>query len=193
MSRSTIGDTLFTKTQQRVLGLLFGNPEKSYYSNELVRLAGVGKGSLLRELDKFCKAGLVTVARQGNQNHYQANAESPIFAELKGIVQKTFGVTEVVRASLATVMPKIEQAFIYGSLAKGTERASSDVDLLLVGDGLSYGDVMTLLEPAEQELARKINPTIYDTLDYTMRVDAKQSFITRVMQQPKLWLKGVES
>lgn len=189
MSNSSIGDALFTKTQQRMLGLLYGKPEQSFYLNELVRLAGVGKGSVSRELSKLVQAGLLTVERRGNQNHYQANSANPVFAELKAIVQKTFGVGDIIKTALATLLPQLELAFIYGSVAKGSEHAKSDVDIMLVGNDLSYGEVMELLHHAEQQLGRSINPTIYDSQEYIKRVDAKQSFITRVMDQPKLWLK----
>jgi len=189
MASSSIGDALFTKTQQRVLGLLYSKPEQSFYLNEIVRLAGMGKGAVSRELAKLTKAGLLTIMRRGNQSHYQANTDNPIFNELKVIVQKTFGVVDVLKTTLAMLLPDLELAFIYGSLAKGSEHASSDIDVLLVGDGLSYGEVMALLDSAEQMLGRTINPTLYSYEDFVMRVNAKQSFITRVMEQPKLWLK----
>lgn len=189
MNDSAIGDALFTKTQQRVLGLLYGKSEQSFYLNELVRLAGMGKGAVSRELTKLTAAGLLTVVRQGNQSHYQANAENPIFLELKAIIQKTFGVVGVLQMALATLLPQLELVFVYGSVAKGREHAKSDIDILLVGDDLSYEQVMTLLEYAEQQLGRTINPTLYDPQEYKTRMEAKQSFITRVMAQPKLWVK----
>ena len=190
MSRSAIGDALFTKTQQRVLGLLYGKPEQSYYLNEIVRLAAVGKGSVNRELDKLCAAGLLTVSRQGNQNHYQANANNPIFNELKAITQKTFGVVDIIKAALAPLLPQLNCAFIYGSVAQGTEHAGSDVDLMLVGDDMSYSEVMELLAPAEKQLGRTINPTLYTVAEFTDRKNSHQPFITRVIEQPKLWLMG---
>ena len=190
MSSSAIGDALFTKTQQRVLGLLYGKPEQSYYLNEIVRLAAVGKGSVNRELDKLCAAGLLTVSRQGNQNHYQANANNPIFYELKAITQKTFGVVDIIKAALAPLLPQLNCAFIYGSVAQGTEHAGSDIDLMLVGDDMSYSEVMELLAPAEKQLGRTINPTLYTVAEFTDRKNSHQPFITRVIEQPKLWLMG---
>jgi len=190
MSRSAIGDALFTKTQQRVLGLLYGKPEQSYYLNEIVRLAAVGKGSVNRELDKLCAAGLLTVSRQGNQNHYQANANNPIFNELKAITQKTFGVVDIIKAALAPLLPQLNCAFIYGSVAQGTEHAGSDIDLMLVGDDMSYSEVMELLAPAENQLGRTINPTLYTVAEFTDRKNSHQPFITRVIEQPKLWMVG---
>lgn len=187
---SAIGDALFTKTQQRVLGLLYGRPEQTFYLNEIVRLAAVGKGSVSRELEKLCAAGLLTVSRQGNQNHYQANANNPIFNELKAITQKTFGVVDIIKAALVPLLPQLSRAFIYGSVAQGTEHAGSDIDLMLVGDDISYSEVMDLLAPAEKQLGRTINPTLYTVAEFTDRKTNHQPFIQRVMEQPKLWLVG---
>jgi len=190
MSSSAIGDALFTKTQRRVLGLLYGKPERTYYLNEIVRLAAVGKGSVNRELEKLCSAGLLTVSRQGNQNHYQANADNPIFNELKAITQKTFGVVDIIKTALAPLLPQLSSAFIYGSIAQGTEHAASDIDLMLIGDNVSYSEIMGLLAPAEKQLGRTINPTVYTVAEFTDRKNNHQPFITRVMEQPKLWLMG---
>lgn len=187
---SAIGDALFTKTQQRVLSLLYGRPEQTFYLNEIVRLAAVGKGSVSRELEKLCAAGLLTVSRQGNQNHYQANANNPIFNELKAITQKTFGVVDIIKAALVSLLPKLSRSFIYGSVAQGTEHAGSDIDLMLVGDDISYSEVMDLLAPAEKQLGRTINPTLYTVAEFTDRKTNHQPFIQRVMEQPKLWLVG---
>lgn len=187
---SAIGDALFTKTQQRVLSLLYGRPEQTFYLNEIVRLAAVGKGSVSRELEKLCAAGLLTVSRQGNQNHYRANANNPIFNELKAITQKTFGVVDIIKAALVPLLPQLSRAFIYGSVAQGTEHAGSDIDLMLVGDDISYSEVMDLLAPAEKQLGRTINPTLYTVAEFTDRKTNHQPFIQRVMEQPKLWLVG---
>jgi len=189
MKTTTIGDALFTKTQQKVLGLLYGKPEQSFYLNEIVRLAGMGKGSVNRELLKLVSAGLLTVSKQGNQNHYQANASCPIFNELKLIVQKSFGIVDVIKSSLSLLLPKLDKAFIYGSVAKQSEHAGSDIDLMLVGDDLSYSEVMGLIDKAEQRLARIINPTLFTPIEFEKRITEGQSFLTRVMEQPKIWLK----
>jgi hypothetical protein len=166
---SAIGDVLFTKTQQRVLGLLYGQPAQSYYLNELVRLAGIGKGTVRRELEKLCAVGLITVRKQGNQNHYQANPANPVFTELKGIVDKTFGVVGVLKTVLQPIIATIDFAFVYGSVAKGNEHAASDIDLMLVGNELHYGGIVEVLIPIEESLQRTINPTIYNE-KYPLRV-----------------------
>ncbi len=189
MNKITIGDALFTKTQQRVLALLYVKPDQSVYLNEVVRLAGVGKGAVSRELAKLVDAGLLSVEKRGNQNHYQANADNPIFSELKQIVQKSFGVVDVVKTALTPLLKQLEFAFIYGSMAKDSAHANSDIDLMLVGEALSYSEVMSLLDVAEQQLARTINPTLLGLVEFEKKLGDGQSFLTRVVEQPKLWIK----
>ncbi|WP_236860710.1 nucleotidyltransferase domain-containing protein [Candidatus Reidiella endopervernicosa] len=161
MTVSTIGSALFTKTQQRVLGLLYGKPDKSFYTNEIVRWADMGRGTIRRELDRLSSAGLLVVSREGNQLHYQANSENPIYSDLLNIVRKTFGVADVIREALQPADSNIELAFVYGSVANSTDTKTSDIDLMLVGDGLVYGEVVDLLMPVEESLSRPINPTIF--------------------------------
>lgn len=190
---SAIGDALFTKTQQRVLGLLYGKPEQSYYLNEIVRLADMGKGTVRRELEKLVKVGLLTIKKQGNQNHYQANPNNPIFNELKAITQKTFGIVDILRTALQAILEKSELAFVYGSIAKGVEHSASDIDVMLVGDNLDYTALMSLLIPAEAQLGRKINPTVYTPQEFIQRKQQGHHFLTRVLAQDKLWLVGEDS
>ena len=185
---SAIASVLFTKTQQRLLALFYGKPDCSFYLNEVARHAGVGKGSVVREIKKMTEAGLLTSRQQGNQQHYQANPNNPIFEELRAITRKTFGVLGVIKAALEPLLAQCELAFIYGSVAKGEEHSASDIDVLLVGYNLSYGDIMEKLEPAEQQLGRTINPSLFSPEEFQQRKDLQQSFITRVMEQPKLWL-----
>ena len=190
MSATQIGDALFTKAQQKVLALLFGQADRSFYLNEVVRHAAMGKGVISRELNKLCAAGLLVVTKQGNQNHYQANADAPIFNELKQIVKKTMGVAGVLQQGLATLLPQLTHAFIYGSIAKGEEHAGSDVDVMLVGESLSYTQIIALLEPVEAQLQRKVNPTIYTPLEFTERLAQGQSFLNKVMAQARIDLLG---
>lgn len=183
---TSIGDALFTKAQQKLLALFFGQPDKSFYLNEVVRLAAMGRGAISRELNKLCESGLLVASKQGNQHHYQANRESPIFNELAAIVKKTFGVKGVLQAALAPLLPQLSQAFVYGSVAKGQDHAGSDVDVMLVGDDLSYSEVMQLLEAAESQLQRTVNPTLYSPQEFAERLAEGQSFLTKVMAQPRI-------
>lgn len=185
-------DVLFSKTQQRVLSLLFTHPSRSFYANEMIGLAGSGSGAVQRELARLEAAGLLTTHRVGNQKHYQANALSPIFSELRSIIVKTFGVADVLLKSLNQFSKKIDLAFVYGSVARGTEQAGSDIDLMVIGDIASNAALLDALAPASIELGRQINPTLYVRKEFVQRVRDGQSFIERVLAQPKLFLVGSE-
>lgn len=190
MQATSIGAALFTKSQQKVLGLLYARPDKSFYTNEIMRWASMGRGTISRELDKLVSAGLLTVKRTGNQNHYQANSHNPIYSELVAIVKKTFGIADQIHHALQLFDEKIELAFIYGSIAKDTDTASSDIDLMLIGQSLNYGDIMDVLLPLEEVLQRTVNPTIYNKADFVTKLNEGYSFVTRVMEQPKIMIKG---
>lgn len=190
---TNLGDALFSGTQQRVLALLFGQPGRSFYAKELIRLAAAGSGSVQRELRRLEQSGLVTVRTIGNQKHYQANPKSPIFKELCSVTSKTFGVAEPLRGALLTLASRIQVAFIYGSVAKRQDTASSNIDLMVVADKLAYGELVSALEVATSALGRQINPTILSTRDFSQRVKDRKSFVSRVLAQPKIWLIGDEN
>lgn len=187
---SSLAAALFSGTQQRVLGLLFGQPDRSFYATELISLAGVGSGAVQRELARLAQSGLVTVKPVGNQKHYQANPASPIYAELCGVVRKTVGLAEPLRAALAALAPQIKAAFVYGSIAKKEDTASSDIDLMLVSDTLSYGDAILALQSATEAFGREVDPTIFTPQDLAKRLREGGSFVSRVLEQPKIWLIG---
>ena len=189
---SALADALFPKVRQRVLAVLFGTPDRSYYANEVIALAQSGTGAVQRELADLSAAGLLTVSKQGNQKHYQANASAPVFAELRSLVLKTMGLADVLRTALAPLAVQIDAAFIYGSVARQQDTAHSDVDLMVVSPMLGYGEVFGALEGATASLGRKINPTLYTPADWAKRVQNDNAFVTRVWQQPKIWLIGSE-
>lgn len=184
---------LFTGTQQRVLALLFGQPARSFYASELIGLAGMGSGAVQRELGRLASSGLLTVRAIGNQKHYQANPETPIFTELTGIVQKTFGLAEPLRQALLPLTKKVTAAFVYGSVAKKTDTTESDIDLMVISDQLTYADLYAALEDITTTIGRTINPTVLTRKELARRIKAKESFTTRVLAQPKLWIVGDES
>lgn len=189
---TSLGDALFTKTQQRVLGLLYGRPDKSFYTNEIVRSANMGRGTVKRELEQLVSAGLLVLTREGNQLHYQANPRCPIYNELLSIVKKTFGIADVIRSALLPFDAEIDLAFIYGSVAKGEETATSDIDLMVVSESIAYSELMVELANAEESLGRTINPTIYTMKEMKSKFKKDNAFVVRVMKQPKLWIKGSE-
>lgn len=190
--RSSLADAIFTRTQQRVLGVLFGKPERSFYASELIRLAGSGSGAAQRELARLENGGLVTVRRVGHQKHYQANSDSPLFSELRAIIEKTVGLAEPLRNALAPIASGIRAAFVYGSVAKERDRSQSDIDLMVVSDSLTYGEVFGALERVTRSLGRQVNPTVYTSTEFSKRVRAKNAFVTRVLGQPKVWVIGSE-
>jgi predicted nucleotidyltransferase len=185
-------DALFPKVRQRVLAVLFGMPDRSFYANEVIGLAQSGTGAVQRELAALSGAGLITARKQGNQRHYQANSSAPVFAELRGLVLKTMGLADVLRAALAPVAAQIDAAFVYGSVAKLQDTVHSDVDVLIISTSLGYADVFGALEAATQQLGRKLNPTLYKPADLAKRIAQDTAFVTRVLQQPKIWLIGNE-
>jgi len=190
--RIGLADALFSDTQQRVLGLLFGQPQRSFYANEVIALTKGGSGAVQRELARLAKSELVSVRLYGKQKHYQANPNSPIFQELCGLVQKTMGLAEPLRTALAPLAQQMVAAFVYGSVAKRQDTSSSDIDLMIVSDDLSYADVFALLEPLTHTLGRQVNPTLYTPAELRSRLERGDSFIRRVLEQPKIWLKGGE-
>ena len=189
---TSAADALFPAVRQRVLAVLFGSPDRSFYANELIALARSGTGAVQRELASLLAAGLVTVRDQGNQKHYQANAASPVFAELRGLVLKTVGLADVLRAALAPLAGQITMAFVYGSVARREDTAASDVDVLIVSDALGYAEVFGALESAAQTLGRAINPTLYTRAELARRRAQDNAFVTRVLDQPRIWLMGDE-
>ena len=191
-SRASLAQALFTKTQQRVLRVLFGHPERSFYASELIRTAGTGSGAAQRELAKLERGGLIVARRIGHQKHYQANGESPLFQELRSIVLKTVGLTEPLRDALKPLSSAIRAAFVYGSVAKATDRAGSDIDVMIISDRLTYGEVFGALERVARTLGRPVNPTVYTVPEFSKRVRDENAFVLNVLHQPKLWVIGSE-
>jgi predicted nucleotidyltransferase len=189
---TSLADALFPRVRQRVLALLYGNPDRSFFSNEVVALAQSGTGAVQRELASLSQAGLLSVTSRGNQRHYRANKDAPVFKELRGLVLKTSGLVDVLRSALAPLASQIEAAFVYGSVAKRVDTASSDVDVMIVSDTLGYADVFSALEPTAERLGRKVNPTLYSRVDLAKRIKQNNAFTTRVLTQDKFWLIGSE-
>ncbi len=189
---SGLADALFSGTRQRLIGLLFGQVGRSFYATELIGLTKSGSGAVQRELASLAQSGLVTVRAVGNQKHYQANPDSPIFEELSGIARKTIGLADPLRDALAPLADKIKAAFVYGSIAKRTDTAGSDIDVLLLSDEFAYADVFVALEAASSTLGRTVNPTILTSAELRKRIENEESFLTRILAQPKIWLIGGE-
>ncbi len=178
---SSLAAALFSSTQRRVLGLLFGQPERSFFTTEIIGRVGAGSGAVQRELRKLAECGLVRVWNVGTQKHYQADPATPIFGELCALVRKTVGLADPLRTALEPLRDDIEFALIYGSVARRAETARSDVDLLLVSDALTLEAVYAALAPAEQALGRTINPTLYTVEEFRRRRESGNPFLQRVL------------
>jgi predicted nucleotidyltransferase len=192
MQAISLSNALFSKVQQRVLALIFGQPERSFYASEIIRNVQSGTGAVERELSRLQRSGLVSVERIGNQKHYRANHQSPIFAELQSLVIKTVALTEPLRRSLEPCADKIKAAFVYGSVAKGMDTARSDIDLMVIGDGLNYSELYAALQNVENALGRKVSPTFLSSRDWRRKASEKGSFISKVNALPKLFVFGSE-
>ncbi len=185
-----LADALFTPVQQRVLGLLYGQPGRRFQSSELIRLVGSGTGAVHRLLTRLADVGLAVVERVGNQKHYRANPDSPVFADLSGLVCKTIGLAVPLQAALAPHASKIAAAFVYGSVASGKDRAGSDIDLLVISDTLDYPKLYAALQPAEAALARSVSSNLMTRAEWRRKRRQQDSFAARIASQPRLFLFG---
>jgi predicted nucleotidyltransferase len=184
-----LGDALLTKTQQKVLGLLYSRPEKSFYTKEILRLTGMGVATIKRELDRMKAAGILSMFKIGNQHHYQANPSCPIYNELLGIVKKTFGVVDVLSQALSPLADEIDWAFVFGSVASGKETSDSDIDLMIIGT-VGFTDAVGALYSIQATLGREINPKIYRKDEWTQMLDNKDAFTKEVMLKPRMDVMG---
>ncbi len=182
---SQLAHALFTTTRQRVLGLLYGHPDRSYYTNEIIRLTGMGVATIKRELDRMTAAEILVLRRQGNQRHYQANPDCPLFQELRSITRKTFGLTDVLKKALEPLTDQIEWAFVFGSIASGKDSATSDIDLMLIGE-ISFAEAVAALHPVQASLQREINPRVYHPDEWQHLVDQNDAFVSEVLAKPRL-------
>jgi predicted nucleotidyltransferase len=184
-------DLLFGTYRQRALNQLLLHPDSSYHVRELARLTGTTPGTLHKELSRLAESGLLLREKQGNQVRYRANRECPVFAELAGLFRKTGGVVGVIADALHTLGTAPVLALIFGSIARGEENARSDVDLLLIAD-CTFGEVVKVLHPVQEQLQREINPVLYTAAEFIRRIADKDAFIGKLLANPKLFVIGTE-
>lgn len=189
---ANLSDALFTTTQQRVLACLFALPGRSCTISELIQVTGAGSGAVQREVARLAGSGLLTMEKVGNQKHYRANPDAPIHDELVAIVQKTFGLATPLRDALAPLADRIRAAFIFGSVARRGDTASSDIDLVVLSDTLTYAELMAVLHPAGELLQRVVNPIVHTAADWQRQLRERRGFATRVDAHDKIWLIGDE-
>ena len=178
----SIASAIFSESQARLYAWVFGDPTRAYHLNELKRLTNLGSASVQREVRRLAEAGLIDSKHVGNLRTFQANPNSPVFDELVSLTRKTVGVVPMLRDALETLKPL--GAWVYGSIAKRTDTATSDIDLMVVADDLLLGDLLAALESANKRLQRVINPTLYSEKEFERRLAEPDSFVNRVLSQP---------
>lgn len=190
-SDSAIGSppSLFGRTRRVLLALLYSRADEEHLQESLIQLAGLGRGTVQRELEFLARAGVIRRTVRGRQVYFQANHQSPIYAELRGLVVKTSGVADVLRGALVQLSGRISVAFIYGSIAKGAERRGSDVDLMVIGD-VSFAEASEALSQAQKTIGREVNPSVYTTGDFRTKLKAKHHFLRTVLGAEKIFLIG---
>jgi hypothetical protein len=188
-----IAQALFTPAQQKLLGLLFVRVNQGFHLNEIMRLTGLGSASAQRELKRLHDSGLIVSERIGNVRRFRPNKECLVYTELSGLVKKTFGLVSVLNSALAPLASALNVAFVYGATAKEQEAMETNVELLLIGDNTSYGELLSRLPVAERILRRKINPNLYSVPDFKRRLREQQPFILQVLREQKIYVLGDEA
>lgn len=191
LDNTGIAASLFGKTRRAILSLLYGHDDESFYLRQIARNTGAGLGPMQRELKNLTDTGIIIREVKGKQVYYQANAQCPIFNELKSIVRKTFGVADVLRRSLVPKADKVRVAFIFGSVARSNDNRRSDIDVIVLGR-ISFGDVVSLFSPAEEQLGREINPVVYSINEFKKKVKENHHFVRTVLEDEKIFLIGDE-
>ncbi len=191
MNASGLAETLFSDYRRRVLALLLLRPDEHFHVREISRLTAVPAGSLHRELKLLAEAGFLARHTAGNQVRYRANRDCPIYNELAGIFRKTSGIADIIRLALLPLADSIKSAFVFGSVAKGEERATSDVDVCIVGLA-SFTDVVLALADMRLQLGREINPVVITPDQFFTKLNAGEQFVSRIMSEPKIFLIGTE-
>jgi len=188
-SPSSLGALLLGRTRLAILSLLLTRPDRRLYLRQIIRLLGTGQGAVQRELARLVRAGVLTKTHEGNLAYFRANRASPVFGELRALVQKTGGIAGLVRTALLPLADSIARAFLYGSVARGDERSESDVDLMVIGD-VSFFDVVSAVSPLQETLGREINPTVFTEAEYTKRLGDNDRFLAQVEAAPRTEILG---
>lgn len=187
----SVATHLLGQTRAATLGTLLLHPDTSLHVRELARITGASPGSLHRELRALADLGLLLRQEVGRQVHYRANTSSPVFAELAALLRKTAGLADVLREALLPLGNKIRLAFVYGSVAAGTERATSDVDLMVLGTA-GFADLARVLASTQTTLRRDVNPTVMTPREFSRKLAASDGFARSVAKGARLWLIGSE-
>jgi predicted nucleotidyltransferase len=182
-------DALLPKTRQGILAATLVQHEKAWYISELARRMGVPASSLQRELHDLSEVGILKTHRQGRMVYYQANTDSPVFPDLRGLLLKTAGLVDVLAQALKPLAARLRTAFVYGSIAAGSEQSDSDIDLMIVGQ-VSPTELALPLRRARELLGREINSTVYTPAEFDKKRAANDPFLKQVLDKPRLFVLG---
>lgn len=186
----SLSELLFPNQYRRnVLALLLMQPEQKMHLRELARQTQAAPGTLKKELDALCQVGLLRSERVGNQVHFQANPDHPVFAELQALVRKTTGLADVLRQALQPLGDQVELALVFGSMASGSAHAGSDVDLLVVGSA-SFAQVVEATFAAQTQLGREINPKVMTATEWATKKAEGNPFVQELLAKPQMVLIG---
>jgi predicted nucleotidyltransferase len=188
-SRRQAQDWLFPRVRRAVLTLLMMDPDKRWHLRDVARRADCAVGTVRRELKGLVACGIVVESRDGNRTYYQANPQCPVYPELAGLIRKTSGLADVLRAALAGLGTRIRVAFVYGSEARREAGPSSDVDLMVIGN-VGFADVVSALAEAQDTLGKEINPTVYSPEEFSRKAAAGHHFVRSVLKERKIFLIG---
>jgi predicted nucleotidyltransferase len=186
-----LGTVLFGRTRGAVLGLLLSRPDEEFHVRQIARLSGATLGPAQRELKLLAQVGVLKCREVGHQLLYRADPASPIHEELRGLIVKTVGMADVLKAAMRPLAAQITIAFLFGSFAQGRQQAASDVDLMVIGDTSVAAVAKALAEP-QRRLGREINPTVYRAAEFTAKLREGHHFLGAVMAGPKVLLIGDE-
>jgi uncharacterized protein len=186
-----VADVLFGHVRSGILSLLYGRPDQSFYLRQIARHIGASTGAVQRDITQLSRAGLIRRTPLGSQVFYQANFDSPVFAEMRGLITKTVGVADILRLLLAEVAGRIKAAFVYGSVARHEETAQSDVDLMIVG-GVTLEELFPIFEKAQSATGRQVNATVYSPKEFRSKIAAGNHFLQSVLKDKKLFVVGSE-
>jgi len=195
-TNTTVGPShafaLFGLVRRAVLRILFSNPGERFYQRRIIQMAGLGSGAVQRELARLTSGGILNRTVEGRQTYFEVNSKCPVYAELRGLVRKTFGIGHVLADALRPIGASVRIAFVYGSIAEGTETAASDIDVMVIGDKPSFESVVAALTKAQAELGREVNPAVYDVHEFRRKLGEGHHFLTSVVKRPRLFLVGDE-
>lgn len=180
---------LGSRLRAKALSWLLSHPGERFFVRQLAVALREDSTNLSRELTRLEGLGIVTGVREGHQKYFQADPESPIYPELRGLVAKTSGVGDLLREALRPLFSRIEVAFVFGSVAAGKETAASDVDVLVVGS-VHLKDLVEAFSSVQGPLGREVNPSLYPAQEFREKITRGHHFLTRVLQGPKIFLIG---